>query len=73
MKKFCFLILSVFMVGAVSAQTSKTSVSGTVLDETGAPMIGATITVPGTSLGEATDASGNFVLNVTPGTERVVV
>ncbi len=36
-------------------------------------MIGATITVPGTSLGEATDASGNFVLNVTPGTERVVV
>ncbi len=73
MKKFCFLILSVFMVGAVSAQTSKTSVSGTVVDETGAPMIGATITVPGTSLGEATDASGNFVLNVTPGTERVVV
>ncbi|MDE6862452.1 MAG: carboxypeptidase-like regulatory domain-containing protein, partial [Alistipes sp.] len=73
MKKLYFLILSIFMVGAVNAQTSKTSVSGTVVDETGAPLIGATITVPGTALGEATDASGNFVLNVTPDVDHVVV
>lgn len=73
MKKFCFLILSVFLAGAAYAQSSKTSVSGTVVDETGAPLIGATITVPGTSLGEATDVSGNFVLNVTPDVDHVVV
>ncbi len=73
MKKLYCLIISIFMAGAVCAQSSKTSVSGTVVDETGAPLIGATVTVPGTSLGEATDASGNFVLNVTPDTDRVVV
>ena len=39
-------------------------VSGTVSDESGEPLIGATVSVPGTTTGTATDIDGNFQLNV---------
>ena len=37
--------------------------SGTVADETGEPLIGATVMVKGTSNGNSTDVDGNFSLN----------
>lgn len=39
-------------------------VTGTVLDETGEPMIGATVLVKGTSNGAATDVDGNYSIMV---------
>ena len=38
--------------------------SGTVVDDQGEPIVGATISVPGTSLATATDIDGRFSLNV---------
>lgn len=47
-------------------QQAKT-VKGTVVDETGEPVIGASVMVKGTSVGCATDLDGNFtLLNVKP-------
>lgn len=47
-------------------QQAKT-VKGTVVDETGEPVIGASVMVKGTSVGCATDLDGNFTLqNIKP-------
>ena len=60
-----FLSLAAFAVGtSVYAQTS---VSGTVKDKAGQPVIGAAVVVSGTTNGAATDLDGNYVLrNVRP-------
>lgn len=39
------------------------SVSGTVVDENGAPLQGTTVVVRGTQIGAVTDAEGNFTVN----------
>ena len=43
---------------------SRITVSGRVLDEQGAPVIGAGVMVEGTSSGTATDMNGNYTLQV---------
>jgi len=55
----------------VSAQNSK-SISGTVMDETGESVIGASVSVKGTSVGTATDIEGNFQLTATDNAVLVV-
>ena len=47
----------------VSAQSTR-SISGTVVDEFGEPVIGASVVVKGTTSGTATDIDGKFQLNV---------
>ncbi|MGM9811483.1 MAG: SusC/RagA family TonB-linked outer membrane protein [Muribaculaceae bacterium] len=42
-------------------------VSGQVLDQNGEPVIGATVQVPGTSIGASTDLDGRFTLTVPEG------
>lgn len=49
-----------------SAQTMK--VSGTVVDESGEPIIGASVKVTGTTLGVATNLDGKFT-RVSPKTQ----
>lgn len=54
----------------VSQQVNKnTTISGTVVDETGEPMIGVSVTEVGTKVGVATNIDGNFTLNVARGSE----
>ncbi len=55
---FAILTLSL----QVFAQTA--AVTGTVLDEQGKPIAGATVLVKGTSLGTTTDESGRFSIRV---------
>lgn len=45
------------------AQTQKT-VTGTVIDENGEPLIGATVKVVGKSIGAITDFDGHYVLKI---------
>lgn len=53
--------------------SGKISVTGTVVDEEGEPLIGATVMVKGSSLGISTDIDGHFSLsNVTPGSTLIV-
>lgn len=63
MKKFfLFFLLSVFINASVFAQRQ---VRGTVLDDAGTPVTGASVTIAGTKTGTTTDKDGNFVISVT--------
>ncbi|MGX1930045.1 mucoidy inhibitor MuiA family protein [Flagellimonas sp. 2504JD4-2] len=44
-------------------------ISGTVVDQSGAPLPGANVVIKGTSRGTTTDFDGNFILDVTNGKE----
>jgi TonB-linked SusC/RagA family outer membrane protein len=47
-------------------------ITGTVTDQNGDPIPGATISIPGTSVGTVTDLDGNYSLNVPDGATVVV-
>lgn len=59
------LFLSIFL-SAMSAN-AQNAVSGTVTDEAGEPLIGASVVVPGTTVGTTTDLDGKFTINVAQG------
>ncbi|MBC6993593.1 mucoidy inhibitor MuiA family protein [Neolewinella lacunae] len=48
-------------------------ISGTITDETGAPLIGAGVMVPGGSIGTVTDLNGNYSLDVPAATSSLNV
>lgn len=52
--------------GRGSQQQTK-MITGTVVDETGFPVIGANVVVKGTTNGTITDMDGNFSINAAPG------
>ncbi len=52
-----------------SATPQKTFATGTVTDERGEPVIGASVIIPGVKKGTATDIDGNFRLEVEKGTD----
>ncbi|MBR7023311.1 MAG: carboxypeptidase-like regulatory domain-containing protein, partial [Bacteroidales bacterium] len=55
-------LLCLFPLGALAQSV----VRGTVQDETGEPVIGATISVQGANAGAITDLNGNFQIQVAP-------
>ena len=64
MRKFTLIIAVLFLTGLQSVFAQKL-VSGTVKSaEDGLGIIGATVVVPGTTIGTTTDANGAFTLNV---------
>ena len=48
------------------------TITGTVVDETGEPMIGATVTVKGTGIAAATDMDGHFSIKANAGATLVI-
>ncbi|MGB6153961.1 MAG: TonB-dependent receptor, partial [Pricia sp.] len=64
---FMFLVLLFGVVGLASAQ-----ITGTVLDDEGAPLPGASVVVKGTTTGATTDFDGNFTINAEVGDTLVV-
>ncbi|GAB4494060.1 MAG: TonB-dependent receptor [Saprospiraceae bacterium] len=61
--KQVLLGLALFLMSATLALAQRT-VTGKVTDDQGEPLIGATVTSPGTSAGAITDASGMFRLSL---------
>ncbi len=55
-------ILSIFMFFACSLIFAQTTITGTVVDDSGQPIPGANVIVSGTSTGTITDFDGNFTL-----------
>lgn len=53
---------------SLAIQQSTKQLRGTVLDENGEPVIGATVRLKGTSLATVTDIDGNFTINASQGT-----
>lgn len=59
------ILLMALVMGAFAAEAA--IVKGTVTDEAGEPLIGATVMVAGTATGTATDFDGNFSIDVEQG------
>ena len=63
--KYFKLFFSLFaLLLGLSALGQAAIVKGTVVDETGVPLLGATIIVEGTTNGVTTDFDGNYLINV---------
>ncbi|MDE6282753.1 MAG: TonB-dependent receptor [Muribaculaceae bacterium] len=69
-KKFLFLMVGLLMAVGVNAQSI--TVSGTVTDPTGEPLIGASVLAEGTTNGASTDIDGNYTIKVAPNAVLVV-
>ncbi|SHJ06318.1 iron complex outermembrane recepter protein [Arenibacter nanhaiticus] len=69
MKKHLFFVLF-FLLGVVGLASAQ--ITGTVLDEDGTPLPGASIVKKGTSIGTTTDFDGNFSIDVSLGDILVV-
>jgi len=69
-KRLTVFLASLFLcVGSVFAQSA---VKGTVLDENGDPVIGASVMLKGSKVGTVTDVDGNFSLSGAEGKTLVV-
>ena len=64
-------LLSFMLMLTCTILYAQTEITGTVVDETGETVIGATVVEKGTSNGTVTDFDGNFVIKVNPGTTLV--
>ncbi|MDE3741861.1 TonB-dependent receptor [Maribacter polysaccharolyticus] len=69
MKKI-HLIFMVFLLGTMSFVSAQ--ISGTVVDENGVPLGGASIVIKGTTTGTTTDFDGNFSIDASLGDTLVV-
>ena len=68
MKTKFTMILTLFMALIVQLTfAQQKTVSGTVSDENGLPLIGATVVISGTSSGTTTDFDGNYKINANTG------
>lgn len=64
--------LVMFCIVSLGAYAQGWTTSGTVVDESGEAVIGATVMEEGTTNGTQTDIDGNFTLNVKPNAKIVV-
>ena len=70
MKKFLMALLCVLL--SATTALAQNNVTGTVVDETGEPIIGASVMVKGTKTGTVTDVDGKFSLNNVQGKTLVI-
>ena len=71
MKKRFKLLCMLFLIG-IGVSFAQTRVTGSVTDENGEPIIGASVMLEGTTNGTATNSQGIFQLNV-PATGNLIV
>ncbi|WP_116124845.1 SusC/RagA family TonB-linked outer membrane protein [Lewinella sp. IMCC34183] len=67
------LIVWVLLLGGVSALHAQQSITGVVTDDSGVPLIGASILAAGTTTGTVTDIDGNFTLSLPESAQELVV
>lgn len=69
-KRLTMLLAGLFLVGGVALAQSQ--VSGVVTDETGEPVVGASVRVEGTNTGTVTDIDGKFRLDAPAGAKLTI-
>lgn len=69
MKKMMVVILMLMMT--IMAQAQNVTVKGTVVDETGEPLIGATVKAVGGQGGTVSDLDGNYSITVGPKVKQI--
>lgn len=67
------LILACLLTSVALAIAQTTKVTGTIVDETGQPVIGATVLVKGTTTGVVSDPEGKFILHLPEGKSTLVI
>ena len=68
MKTKFTMILTLFMAFVVQLTfAQQRTISGTVSDENGLPLLGATVVISGSSTGTSTDFDGNYKINANTG------
>lgn len=72
MNRKAWLALVMVLCLSFPALAQKITVSGTVSDPAGEPLIGASVLVQGTTTGGQTDFDGNFTLQVNPNATLVI-
>ena len=72
MKHFERLLLSMLLMFASTMLYAQTEITGTVVEPSGEPIIGATVMEKGTQNGTVTDFDGNFKLKVDAGKTLVI-
>lgn len=60
----CFALLTVLMLTSVVSVAQSLTVTGTVTDAAGQPLVGVSVTVQGTTVGVSTDATGKYSIKV---------
>jgi TonB-dependent starch-binding outer membrane protein SusC len=65
-KTFLFILLSVFLTGSLAGQKSsnKMTITGTVVDGNGNPVVNAMVMIDGTSTNSVTDSKGSYKIKV---------
>lgn len=72
--KFILFVLSFLVMSVGNVYAQNVTVTGTVLDSTGEPVIGANVKVAGkSSIGTITDFEGNFSLSVPADTKKLEI
>ncbi|MFA5463139.1 MAG: SusC/RagA family TonB-linked outer membrane protein, partial [Dysgonamonadaceae bacterium] len=72
MKKRIYLLFFLLYMG-LGVVFAQTLVTGSVVDDNGEPVIGASILIKGTGQGTITDIDGSFTINVPAGSNTLVV
>lgn len=74
MKKLLSITTAIFILQTVLFPQTSGKVAGNVVNENGAPLVGANVSIAGTSYGGATDGEGNFfILDVPVGSHTLRV
>ncbi len=74
MKERVLILIACFFASATLAFAQTKTVQGSVVDELGEPIIGASVMVEGTTQGSVTDADGHFVItNVSASAKRLKI
>ncbi|MBR0195602.1 MAG: TonB-dependent receptor [Paludibacteraceae bacterium] len=66
------ILNTLFLLGLCAGIWAQIAVQGTVVDDKGEPVIGASVVVRGTTEGTVTDIDGHFALSVAQGAKLVV-
>ncbi|MDR2804095.1 MAG: TonB-dependent receptor [Dysgonamonadaceae bacterium] len=66
----CLLVWMCVSLSAMAQQAQ--TIKGVVLDENSEAVIGANVSVPGTTIGAVTDTNGNFSLNNVPADQKTI-
>lgn len=71
-KRSITCLIAICMLLSSSVMFAQLSVSGTVTDETGDPLIGVNVSIKGTTIGNITDIDGKYTLQA-PGEQSILV
>ncbi|MEL0338410.1 MAG: carboxypeptidase-like regulatory domain-containing protein, partial [bacterium] len=66
-------VFLLFFISFVQLYAQSFTVSGTVLNEKGQPLIGANVFIDGTALGSATDIEGSYHIKKVPSGKKYTI